>query len=136
MPTFAEFSVEMLSGIPVVTAPSVIDNDNAGMLDAAILSAAALGYATIVIDLSRTIICLSAGIHILARRRQQAAAEGGELRLVIRGASLQRFFAVFGVDRMFPIFGVLADAIDELPAIAIKPQPWSQLPELPLHAAS
>lgn len=36
MPTFAGFSVEMLSGIPVVTAPSVIDNDNARMLDAAI----------------------------------------------------------------------------------------------------
>jgi hypothetical protein len=36
MPTFAGFSVEMLSGIPVVTAPSVIDNDNACMLDAAI----------------------------------------------------------------------------------------------------
>ena len=77
MPTFAGFSVEMLSGIPVVTAPSVIDNDNAGMLDAAIDSAAAQGYATLVVDLTSTIICLSAGVHVLTRAHQQAAAEGG-----------------------------------------------------------
>ena len=132
MPTFAGFSVEMMSGIPVVTAPSVIDVDDASMLDEAIGSAVALGFATIVIDLSRTIICLSAGIHILARWYQQVTAEGGELRLVIRSASLLRFFAVFGVDRMFPIFAALGEALNEVPAIAIRyPQT-----EMPMPAAS
>lgn len=121
MPTFAGFSVEVMSGIPVVTAPSVIDLDNASLLDQAIESAASAGHATVVIDLSRTIICLSAGVHVLARRHQQVSAEGGELRLVIRSASLLRFFAVFGVDRMFPIFATLADARHELPAIAVRP---------------
>jgi anti-anti-sigma regulatory factor len=68
MPTFAGSSVEAMSGIPVVTAPSVIDLDNASLLDQTIESAATSGHATIVIDLSRTIICLSAGVHVLARR--------------------------------------------------------------------
>ena len=127
MPTFAGSSVEVMSGILVVTAPSVIDLDNASLLDQAIESAATSGHATVVIDLSRTIICLSAGVHVLARRHQQVSAEGGELRLVIRSASLLRFFAVFGVDRMFPIFATLADALDELPAIAVRPE--SSLPK-------
>lgn len=123
MPTFAEFSVEVMSGIPVVTAPSVIDIDNSRMLDGAIRSAAAQGCTTIVVDLTRTIICLSAGVHVLTRGHQQAAAEGGELRLVIRTAALLRFFAVFGVDRMFAIFDTLADALDELPTIVTRPPP-------------
>jgi hypothetical protein len=45
------------------------------------------------------------------------------LRLVIRTASLLRFFAVFGVDRTFPIFATLADALAELPAIAVRQEP-------------
>jgi anti-anti-sigma factor len=135
MPTFAGFSVEMMSGIPVVTAPSVIDVDNASMLDEAIRSAAQ-GHSAVVVDLGRTIICLSAGVHVLTRRHQQAAAEGGELRLVIRTASLLRFFAVLGVDQMFPIFGTLAEALDKRPAVAIPPQQSGQLADVPVHPAS
>jgi anti-anti-sigma factor len=137
MLTFAGFSVEAMSGIPVVTAPSVIDLDNASLLDQAIESAATSGHATVVIDLSRTIICLSAGVHVLARRHQQVSAEGGELRLVIRTASLLRFFAVFGVDRTFPIFATLAEALGELPAATIRSPRSSQLADVvPLHNAS
>jgi len=135
MPTFAGFSVEMMSGIPVVTAPSVIDVDNTTMLDGAIRSAAQ-GHSTVVVDLGRTIICLSAGVHVLSRRHQQAVAEGGELRLVIRTASLLRFLAVFGVDQMFPIFGTLAEALDERPAVVIPPQRSGQLADMPVHPAS
>jgi anti-anti-sigma factor len=135
MPTLVGFSVEMMSGIPVVTAPSVIDNDNASMLDEAIRFAAQQG-ATVVVDLSRTIICLSAGVHVLARRHQHTVTQGGELRLVIRTASLLRFFAVFGVDHMFPIFATLADALDELPAVVIPLQQSSQLADMPARSAS
>ena len=135
MPTFAGFSVEMMSGIPVVTAPSVIDLDNASMLDEAIRSAAQ-GHSTVVIDLGRTIICLSAGVQVLTRRHQLAAAQGGELRLVIRTASLLRFFAVFGADRMFPIFGTLAEALDERPAVAVPPQQSRELADVPVLPAS
>jgi anti-sigma B factor antagonist len=116
MPADMEFSVETLAGLPVVTAPSVIDQDNAWNLDAAIHSAAARGDATVIVDLSRTMICLSPGVRVLVRRHQEAAAAGGELRLVISTASLLRFFAIIGVDRVFPIFVTLAGALDEPPA--------------------
>jgi anti-sigma B factor antagonist len=131
MPAFAGFSVEMKSGIPVVTAPSVIDHDNACMLDAAIDSAAALGHATVVVDLSSTIICLSAGVHVLTRGHQRAAAVGGEIRLVIRTAALLRFFAVFGVDRLFLIFDTLADALSEPPTAVIRSQPPDSTTAMP-----
>jgi hypothetical protein len=80
--------------------------------------------------------CTGGGAGFLARRHQQAAVEGGELRLVIRIASLLRFFAVFGVDQMFPIFGTLAEALDERPAVAILPQQSGQLADVRLHPAS
>ena len=48
---------------------------------------------------------------MLVRARKRAAAGGGELRLVIRDASLLRGFAVTGIDRMFPIFPSLAEAL-------------------------
>jgi hypothetical protein len=37
---------------------------------------------------------------------------------------------------MFPIFGTLAEALDERPAVAITPQPSGQLADVPVLPAS
>ena len=90
---------------------------------AALISAAADGYATVVVDLSQTAFCDSTGLNVLVRGHKRAAAEGGELRLVIGAASLLRIFSVTGVDRVIPIFTTLAEALGELPAAATQMQP-------------
>ncbi len=120
MSALTGFSIETISGMPVVAAPAEIDVANTEMLRAALISAAADGYATVVVDLSQTAFCDSTGLNVLVRGHKRAAAEGGELRLVIGAASLLRIFSVTGVDRVIPIFTTLAEALGELPAAATQ----------------
>ena len=105
------FSINLVSGIPVVAAPEEIDVTNASHLRAALLKAAAAGSGTLVADMSRTEFCDSSGVHALVAAHRRAQAEGGELRLVIRSAAVLRIFAITGIDRVIPNFTRLADAL-------------------------
>jgi anti-anti-sigma factor len=118
----AGFPVRSMSGLPVVKAPAEIDIANAGMLRAALMSAAGYGHATVVVDLSETAFCDTAGLQVLVLAHRRALAEGGELRLVVRAVPLLRLFSLTGIDHVIPNFATLDEAISELPAIAIRPQ--------------
>ena len=118
----AGFPVATISGLPVVRGPAEIDIANAGQLRAALLAAAAQGHATIVVDLTETSFCDTSGLQVLVLAHRRAAAEGGELRLVVRSATLQRLFSLTGVDHVIPNFTTLDQAVGELPAVAIRPR--------------
>lgn len=105
------FSVNLVSGMPVVAVPEEIDVTNASHLRAALLKAAAAGSGTLVADMSRTEFCDSSGVHVLVATHRRAQAEGGELRLVISSAAVLRIFAITGIDRVIPNFTRLADAL-------------------------
>ena len=119
----AEFGcpIAVVGGIPVVTAPAEIDVGNADMLRAAALRATARGHATLVVDLSKTHFCDSAGLSVLIRARKRAVAEGGELRLVASTPAVLGVFAITGLDRLIRVFPSLEAAVAELPAVAIEP---------------
>ena len=110
------FPVEVVSGVPVVTAPEEIDITNAAGLRAALLEAAAHGSRTLVVDMARTQFCDSAGLHVLVRAHKQARADGGELLLVICAAAVLRIFAVTGIDYLIPNFPDLDQALAPAPA--------------------
>jgi anti-sigma B factor antagonist len=114
------FPVEMVSGVPVVAAPEEIDIANAAELRAVLLEAAAHGNGTLVVDMSRTQFCDSAGLNVLVRAYQRARAEGGEVRLVMCTATVHRIFAITGIDRMIPSFPSLEQAVPLTPAAAIS----------------
>lgn len=118
----AGFPVATISGLPVVSGPAEIDIANAGQLRAALLAAAAQGHATIVVDLTETSFCDTSGLQVLVLAHRRAAAEGGELRLVVRSATLLRLFSLTGVDHVIPNFTTLDQATSELPAVAIRPR--------------
>ncbi len=118
----AGFPVTTISGLPVVRGPAEIDIANAGRLRAALLAAAAQGHATIVVDLGETAFCDTAGLQVLVLAHRRAIAEGGELRLIVRAATLLRLFSLTGVDHVIPNFTTLDEALGELPAIAIRPR--------------
>jgi anti-anti-sigma factor len=107
----ASFPVEVISGVPVVTAPEEIDITNAAGLRTALLEAAALGSGTLVVNMAQTQFCDSAGINVLVRAHKRARAEGGELLLVISGAAVLRIFAVTGIDHLIPTFPNLEQAL-------------------------
>jgi anti-anti-sigma factor len=114
--------VATISGLPVVRGPSEIDISNAGQLRAALLTAAGEGHVTIVVDLSETAFCDTAGLQVLVLAHRRAVAEGGELRLVVRAATLLQLFSLTGVDHVIPSFATVDQAVSKLPAIAIRPR--------------
>jgi len=103
------FPVEVVEGVPVVTAPEEIDIANAAGLRAALLEVAEPGRALVVVDMSRTRFCDSAGLNALVAAARQARAEGGEVRLV--GEAVARIVALTGVDRVIPVYASLEDAL-------------------------
>jgi anti-sigma B factor antagonist len=105
------FPVEMIQGIPVVTAPEEIDTINADGLRASLLEADASGHPTLVVDMSRTRFCDSAGLHALVAAHRRAQAGGGQLRLVISGDAVLRIFSITGMDQVIPSFASLAEAL-------------------------
>jgi anti-anti-sigma factor len=113
----ASFAVEVVSGVPVVTAPEEIDITNAGGLRAALLEAAAGGSRTLVVDMAQTQFCDSAGLNVLVRAHKRAQADGGELLLVISGTAVLRIFAATGIDHLIPSFPRLEQALAPAPAV-------------------
>jgi len=109
----AMFPVEMVSGVPVVTTPEQVDITNADGLRAALLESAERGHKSVVVDMSRTEFCDTAGLHALVAAHKRALAEGGELRLVTAGAAVQRIFAITGLNRVIPGFASLQEAVSE-----------------------
>jgi len=105
------FPFELVDGVPVVAAPEEIDINNAGSLGAALLAPAEHGYATFVVDMSRTQFCDSAGLHELVRAHQRAGHDGGEIRLVTSSESVLSLFSVTGADQLIPLFSSLGDAL-------------------------
>jgi anti-anti-sigma factor len=125
------FPVQVVEGVPVVTAPEEVDLANAAGLRAALLEAALLeaarpelarpelarpelaepGRALIVVDMSRTRFCDSAGLNALVGAARQARADGGEVRLVVVGEAVARIVALTGVDRVIPVYASLEDAL-------------------------
>jgi anti-sigma B factor antagonist len=114
----ARFTVEVVRGVPVVAAPEEIDITNAEVLRAALLTAAADGHGTLVVDMTRTRFCDSSGLHTLIAAHKRAGAEGREVLLVIPGTAVLRVFALTGMDRVIPNFTTLAEALTQAPAAA------------------
>jgi anti-sigma B factor antagonist len=107
---------EVVSGVPVVTAPKEIDITNSPELRSALLEAAKHGHGTVVVDMTRTRFCDSSGLHTLLAAHQRAQAEGGELLLAITAAPVLRVLAITSIDRMIPNFTSLDQALAQTSA--------------------
>lgn len=113
--------VEVVGGVPVVSAPKEIDITNAAQLRAALLKAAGHGNGTLVVDMSQTQFCDLSGLNVLVRAHQQARAEGGKVILIICAPAVLRLLAITGVERVIPHFPSLGEALEQAPAPAGHP---------------
>jgi anti-sigma B factor antagonist len=116
------FPVETVSGVPVVSAPAEIDVTNVAGLRAALGHAAGNGHGTLVVDLTRTQFCDSAGMHALVDAHKRAWAEGGQVLLAVSGAAVPRILEITGIDRVLPRFDSVAEALACIP-VAETPGP-------------
>jgi anti-sigma B factor antagonist len=114
-----EYLFQVVGGVPVVIAPAEIDTTTAGQLRAILLEWHTRGHATMVVDMTATQFCDSAGLRELVRAHQRAMAEGGELRLVLPAdGAVPRVFTVTGLDRLIPHFAALEQALAQVPTAA------------------
>jgi anti-sigma B factor antagonist len=107
----ARFPVEMVGGVPVVVTPEEVDITNAAGFREALLEAARHGPGRLVVDMSRTQFCDTAGFHALVGAHKRAESGSGEIRLVITGAAVLRIFAITGLDGVIPHFASLEEAL-------------------------
>ncbi len=114
----AGYEVSWAGGLPVVVTPEEIDAGNAADLRQSLLSCANGSSPTLVVDMTGTAFCDSTGVHQLVRARARAIAADGEVRLVIRTDPVLRLFAIMGIDRLFPVFATLAEAVAGDEAVA------------------
>jgi len=109
----AGFPVEIKDGLPVVTTPEEVDITNAARLRGVLLEAGAGYQGTLVVDMSRTQFCDTAGIHALVSAHKRAQSEDGELRLVIATPTVKRIFTITGLDSVISYYGSLDEALAE-----------------------
>jgi anti-anti-sigma factor len=109
--TEPRFPVQITRGVPVVIAPQEIDITNADRLRAALLHAAARPGPALVVDMTGTRFCDSAGLHALIGAHKRAQAEGRQVRLVITSAQVRRILALTALDRLIPVYTSLRQAL-------------------------
>src|SRR5215475_2332359 len=117
------YPFQMAGGVPVITAPAEIDTTTAGQLREILFEWHTRGHATVVVDMTHTRFCDSAGLRELVRAHKRARAEGGELCLVLPADSaIMRVFTVTGLDRLIPHFPALEQALAQVPTTTGRPR--------------
>ncbi len=107
----------MVSGVAVVAVSVPIDITIAEQLRIVLLRASSHRHAAVVVDLTQTSSCDSAGLRTLVRAHRRARAEGGELRLVVPADdTVIRTLVTTGLHRLIPCFNRLDQALDLRPA--------------------
>jgi anti-sigma B factor antagonist len=120
----------MIGGVPVVTAPVDIDAANAEGFQQILLRAASCRRARVVVNMTGTRFCDSAGVRVLVRGQERALANGGELLLVIPASAVLRVFALTGITRVIPHFADLNQALAQAQAVVPRPLQRHAMPPL------
>jgi len=100
----------------VVGMPDEVDMANGAAIQEGLLAALAQRPAVLVVDMTRTTFCDSAGVRAIMLTHRQAAAAGCQLRLVIGSLAVTRVFTIIGAGQLVPIHPDLAGALAAAPA--------------------
>ena len=105
------FPVDVVKGVPVVTAPEEIDVTNAHRFRAALAKAAAGRPPALVVDMTRTRFCDSAGFRVVMDAHKQALAAGGAVLMAVPCPAIQRVLTITGIDQVIPHRASLDEAL-------------------------
>jgi len=105
--------------VAVVVLPAEIDVTNADAVREALLSVLNAGALGLVVDMTATTFCDSAGITALVRAVRRADANGATMRLAMTAPPVLRVFNLVGIDRLINIYpsadAAYASLLPELP---------------------
>jgi anti-sigma B factor antagonist len=97
----------------VVATPAEIDATNADEVGQTLLAAAGLSAEVLIIDMSGTTFCDSAGMHAIVTLYRQTPVTGTQLRLV--ATHVLRILTLIGADQLIPIYPTLEAALADAP---------------------
>jgi anti-sigma B factor antagonist len=95
----------------VVSAPAQVDVRNAGDVLACLLSVIREGPATLIVDLTATAFCDSAGLNSLVQAFRRAGASGTEMRLAVSGPAVGRILEVTGIDQLIGTYPSVPESL-------------------------
>jgi anti-anti-sigma factor len=98
----------------VVTVPDEIDVVNADAVRHALLTETSHDVPVVIIDMSATTFCDSAGVQAIVDTYKQAAANHIQLRLV--AIAILRILTLAGIDQVIPIYPTLEAALAQATA--------------------
>jgi anti-sigma B factor antagonist len=102
------FAIGELGPHAVITMPGEIDVTNSERAQRALLAALSQSPAVLIIDMSETTFCDSAGVQAIVVAHKQAAAVGTELRLV--APAVERILTLVGIGQVIPLYPTLEAA--------------------------
>ncbi|MGH3170123.1 MAG: STAS domain-containing protein [Trebonia sp.] len=108
-----EFPVRWSGETAVVTFPAEVDLTVADAAREALLAVLNQGAALLVVDMTPTTFCDSAGVSVIVRAARRASAGGGSIRLATSSATVLRVFSLVGIDRLIEIHPTVADAVGD-----------------------
>ena len=101
--------------VAVVRMPAEIDATIADDMREALLSVLNLGARAVVIDMTRTSFCDSAGVSALIRAQRRATASDAQLRIAASSPAVLRLFALIGVMTAIEVYPDVAAALASVP---------------------
>jgi anti-sigma B factor antagonist len=108
-----DYEVRRAGQHAVITMPAEIDAATADEARRALLAAIGSGAASVVIDMSGTTFCDSAGLKAIIAAHTQATKGGTQLRLV--ATAVLRIVTIVGIDQLIPVYPTLEAALSEAP---------------------
>jgi len=102
--------------LAVVTMPEEVDMANGAAIQEDLLATLAERPEALVVDMTQTTFCDSAGVRAIMLTHRQAAGAGCELRLVVGSPGVMRVFTIIGAGQLVPILPDLASALHPAPA--------------------
>jgi anti-sigma B factor antagonist len=101
--------------VAVVALPAEIDITNADQVREDLLAVVNRGAATLIVDMSQTTFCDSAGVNAMARTYKRATASGTGLSMVVTAPAVQRVLAITEVDRLITSYPSVTAALESVP---------------------
>lgn len=98
----------------VVTVPGELDLTIADGLRDALLGALNAGALGLVVDMTTTTFCDSAGVTALTRAARRASASDATMRIAVIAQPVLRVFNLVGIDRLIEIYPSVSDAMASL----------------------
>jgi anti-sigma B factor antagonist len=96
----------------VVEFPAEVDVNNAGRIRALLMSLVEeSGAQVVIVDMSGTTFCDSAGVTALATAYRKAVAQGADVKVVATTVPVLRIFELTGLDQILGVFSSMAAAL-------------------------